>query len=51
MTTLLKRIPIENWELYNMEDDRTETIDLAAKHDEILRRLVTQWERWIGGNS
>jgi len=31
------------WELYNLETDRNETTDLAAKHPEIVERLSKQW--------
>lgn len=31
--------PDQVWELYNLEDDRAETTDLAAKHPEILEAM------------
>ena len=31
------------WELYNIKEDRTELHDLAAKHPDILTRMVKQW--------
>lgn len=34
------------WELYDMEKDRTERVDLAAKNPEIVRDLTAQWEAW-----
>jgi arylsulfatase len=40
-------LPIEYWELYDMECDRTETKDLASDHPEILRQMIQQWEQWI----
>jgi arylsulfatase len=40
-------LPIEHWELYDMESDRTETKNLAAQHPEILRDMVRRWEQWI----
>jgi arylsulfatase len=40
-------LPIEHWELYDMERDRTETKDVAADHPEILRQMIQQWEQWI----
>lgn len=33
------------WELYNLDDDRTELNDLAAKHPDILDRMVSEWHR------
>jgi arylsulfatase len=41
------KIPIEYWELYDMQHDRTETKNLAAQHPEILRDMVRRWEQWI----
>lgn len=36
----------KRWELYNMETDRTERIDVAAEHPEMVRALAAAWERW-----
>jgi arylsulfatase A-like enzyme len=33
----------EPWELYNLAEDRTELNNLAAKHPDILNRMVAQW--------
>jgi arylsulfatase A-like enzyme len=41
------RIPNENWELYDMETDRTETRNLAAAHPDLVQQLVKEWELWI----
>ena len=41
------QVPIEHWELYDMEHDRTETRNLAAEQPEILRELIRRWEQWI----
>ncbi|MBM3726568.1 MAG: arylsulfatase [Acidobacteria bacterium] len=38
------------WELYDIERDRTETADLAARHPEIVRRLSTAWDQWARAN-
>jgi arylsulfatase len=40
-------LPIDQWELYDMQNDRTETRNLAAKHPDVLREMVRQWEQWI----
>jgi arylsulfatase len=32
------------WELYDMENDRSETNDLAAKYPEIVKELSAKWE-------
>ncbi|MCO5320994.1 MAG: arylsulfatase [Microthrixaceae bacterium] len=31
------------WELYNLAEDRSQRINLAAEHPDILRRLVDRW--------
>jgi arylsulfatase A-like enzyme len=36
----------ENWELYNLAEDRTELNDLAATHPEKLEAMSKQWEEW-----
>ena len=42
------------WELYNMNEDRTETNDLADDRRDLVKDLSTAWERWYadgyGGN-
>ncbi len=35
------------WELYDMESDRTETRDLAAKHPGRVRVMTAQFEAWV----
>jgi len=34
------------WELYDMEADRTEMHDLAAKNPELTARMAAQYEQW-----
>lgn len=34
------------WELYDMDADRTELHDLAAKQPEKLKELVNKWQTW-----
>ncbi|TWU32180.1 hypothetical protein Poly41_56650 [Novipirellula artificiosorum] len=41
------QIPIEIWELYDMQGHRTERNDVAAENPEVLRGLVGRWEQWI----
>jgi arylsulfatase len=38
--------PAGKWELYDMDGDRTEMNDLAAREPERLRAMVRQWEQW-----
>ena len=34
------------WELYDMEADRTETRDLAASEPDRTARMAAAWEQW-----
>lgn len=36
----------DRWELYDMEADRTELNDLAAKNPDIVARLDAAWQAW-----
>ncbi|MBI4910004.1 MAG: arylsulfatase [Acidobacteria bacterium] len=38
--------PAGKWELYDMEADRTEMNDLAARYPERVKSMVKQWEQW-----
>ncbi|MGD8240858.1 MAG: sulfatase-like hydrolase/transferase, partial [Armatimonadota bacterium] len=42
---LVKRFP-GDWELYDMEADRTEMNDLAAEEPERVRELADLWQAW-----
>jgi arylsulfatase len=34
------------WELYNLRNDRSETVDLSGDHPEIVRELDSLWNDW-----
>jgi len=34
------------WELYDLENDRTETQDLAAKYPERVKEMTARWKQW-----
>lgn len=34
------------WELYDMESDRTETLNLAGKHPDKVGELAKEWDDW-----
>ncbi|MDX1637903.1 MAG: arylsulfatase [Balneolaceae bacterium] len=34
------------WELYDMQSDRTETTDLIEKHPEVAEHLQKEWQNW-----
>ncbi|MEX0772976.1 MAG: arylsulfatase [Balneolales bacterium] len=36
----------QEWELYNMQNDRTETTDLSREHPQIHEQLKTEWQQW-----
>jgi arylsulfatase len=42
---LVREYP-KDWELYDMEADRTETNDLAARHPERVAQMREQYEAW-----
>jgi arylsulfatase len=43
---LVAKGPGAKWELYDMAADRTESMDLAAKHPARVKELVRKWEAW-----
>jgi len=42
---------LSEWELYDMENDRTETNDLSEKHPEKVKQLAAMWERFAVENN
>lgn len=38
--------PAGRWELYDIDADRTELHDLAARHPARVKDMVRQWEQW-----
>ncbi len=41
---LVARRPAGPWKLYDMRTDRSEQMDVAAEHPEVVRELSEQWE-------
>ncbi|MEM7367710.1 MAG: arylsulfatase [Bacteroidota bacterium] len=39
-------LPIEAWELFDMEADRTETNDLSDQHPELVEKMSGMWMAW-----
>jgi hypothetical protein len=39
----LEELDRSAWELYNMADDPTEAVNVAAEHPEVMRDLVARW--------
>ena len=42
--------PTGGWELYDIDADRTEQNDLAAKYPDRVKRMASQWEAWAKAN-
>jgi len=42
---LVRRYP-ENWELFDLDNDRTEETDLSGRHPEIVRLLASDYQAW-----
>ncbi len=36
----------DNWHLYHMEDDETETNNLAATHPQMVKQMDSLWHAW-----
>ena len=43
---LVAKGPAGPWELYDLEADRTELHDLAAKQPERVQEMTAKWEAW-----
>lgn len=42
----IKKLDDEHWELYNLENDRIESNDLASEYPEIIDELNGKWYEW-----
>jgi arylsulfatase A-like enzyme len=42
----INEIPLEKWELYDLEADRTELNNLATKYPEMVNELAGAWQNW-----
>ncbi|MCB0666217.1 MAG: arylsulfatase [Saprospiraceae bacterium] len=40
------KLEVVNWELFDMENDRTEVKDIAQLHPEIVNKMATMWMDW-----
>jgi arylsulfatase len=41
-----EEIPVDGWELFDMEADRTETKDVATDYPHIVAKLSKMWVDW-----
>jgi len=42
----IEELPVEDWELYNLKIDRTETSNLAREHPEKVAEMAAKWLTW-----
>lgn len=42
----LKRVDEKEWKLYNIEEDRIESKDVATEHPELIKELNDKWYEW-----
>ena len=42
----VKRLPAGEWELYNLENDRTERNNLASEYPDVVKDLDIKWQTW-----
>ena len=42
----LELLPVNLWELYNIENDRTELKNLAGEYPEIVNQMASEWQDW-----
>ena len=43
---LVAKGPAGKWELYDMQADRSETADVAARNPLVVKDLSSRWEAW-----
>ena len=48
---LVSVFPVNQWELYDMDNDRGETNNLAAKSPEVVRKLSLEYLQWVNANN
>ena len=41
---------VKQWELYDIDKDRSETTNLSETHPEILQQLVDKWHEWAAAH-
>ncbi len=42
----IDELELENWELYNIDEDRNELNDLAAEEPERVKQMTEMWREW-----
>ena len=46
MLDSINELPIEKWELYDLESDRTELHNLATENQELVKEMAAEWQQW-----
>ena len=46
MHDTINKLPLDKWELYNLDSDRTETENVAAENMELVNELAQEWQKW-----
>lgn len=41
----------DDWQLFNLDHDLAESIDVASSHPEIVARLLAEWDRYVEENN
>lgn len=41
-----EELTLDNWELFDMEKDRTEVFDIAKEHPELVQKMASMWLAW-----
>ena len=42
----VEKLPLESWELFDMENDRTEMHDLSSENSELVGKMAAMWQDW-----
>lgn len=48
---LVSVFPVNQWELYDMDNDRGETNNLAAKNPDVVYKLSLEYLQWVNANN
>jgi arylsulfatase len=48
---LVSVFPVNQWELYDIDADRGETNNLAAKYPDVVRKLSLEYLQWVNANN
>ncbi len=46
----VKKLADKTWELYDMENDRTENQNVAGSNKEMVKKLDKEWYQWANSH-